>query len=43
LAAREIGIMVAELPEPVKWATDRRYCSRGCPLTVDDFPQGEPD
>jgi len=43
LAAREIGIMVAELPEPVRWATDRRYCSRGCLLTIDDFPNGEPD
>ena len=43
LAAREIGTMVAELPEPVRWATDRRYCSRGCPLTIHDSPNGEPD
>lgn len=35
--------MVAELPEPVRWSTVRRYCSRGCPLTIDDFPHGEPD
>lgn len=35
--------MVAELPEPVKWASERRYCSDGCPLTAADFPDGEPD
>lgn len=34
----EEGATVEELAEPVKWVPVRRYCSGGCLLTVDDFP-----
>lgn len=43
LMAREVGIVVDQLPEPVTWATDRRHCAKGCPLTVADFPHGKPE
>lgn len=31
VTSREIGIMVAEEPEPVRWVTDTRWCSGGHP------------
>lgn len=33
----EEGRTVAEFQEPVSWAVVRRYCPRGCHLTVQDF------
>lgn len=41
MQASEFGIMVG--PEPVRGAVDKRFCSKDCPLTVADFPNGEPD
>jgi hypothetical protein len=35
---REVGITVAEEPEPVRWVTDTRWCSGGCLLLADDIP-----
>ncbi|MEJ7765158.1 MAG: hypothetical protein WKF86_06650 [Acidimicrobiales bacterium] len=37
LRVREAGIMVDELPEPVKWTTVERRCPKGCQITADDF------
>ena len=36
---REVGIMVAELPEPVTWRVTKVLdpCRGGCPMKADDF------
>ena len=36
LKVSEVGIMVAELPEPVQWVEDRRWCPQGCQYTADE-------
>ncbi|GAB4083017.1 hypothetical protein GCU67_08100 [Modestobacter muralis] len=37
LQEREVGIMVAEFPEPVSWVVDKRWCPKGCQFTADEI------
>jgi hypothetical protein len=34
----QVGHMVEEDPEPVRWTLLSRFCASGCQLTVSDWP-----